>query len=361
MYLSNLTVFNFKNYEQGEFSFSSTANAFTGLNGSGKTNMLDAIHYLCLCKSFFNSTDASNIKHGETFFSIKGIFETDDQTDEILIAAKTDQKKSIKRNLKEYTRIVDHIGIFPLVMVAPADQELITGGSEERRKLMDSIICQYNSSYLDSLMSYNRVLLQRNTLLKQASKSGVYDATLFQVWEEQLETFANKIFEIRSTFIEDFIPFFNKFYSFLTQEKEIVSIRYISQLKENSLSDLLLQNAHRDRVLQYTSVGVHKDDLELLLNNYSVKKIGSQGQQKSFVLALKLAQFELMRQATGKKPILLLDDIFDKLDINRITRLMELVSNEQFGQIFITDTNENHIQQIFDSIKVPLKIFRTPD
>jgi DNA replication and repair protein RecF len=361
MYLSNLTVFNFKNYEEGEFSFSSNANAFTGLNGSGKTNMLDAIHYLCLCKSFFNSTDTSNIKHGESFFSIKGIFETDEQSDEILIATKSGQKKSIKRNLKEYTRIADHIGIFPIVMVAPADQELITGGSEERRKLMDSIICQYNASYLDSLMSYNRVLLQRNTLLKQASKSGVYDATLFQVWEEQLETFANKIFEIRSTFIENFIPYFNKFYSFLTQDKEVVSIRYISQLKEHSLSDLLLQNAHRDRVLQYTTVGIHKDDLELLLNNHAVKKIGSQGQQKSFVLALKLAQFELMRQTTGKKPILLLDDIFDKLDINRITRLMELVSNEQFGQIFITDTNEIHIQQIFDSIKVPLKIFRTPD
>jgi DNA replication and repair protein RecF len=357
MYLRRLTLFNFKNYPEVEFDFSHQANALTGLNGSGKTNILDAIYYLCLCKSYFNATDNSSIKHGENFFSIHGFFELNENTEEILINLKQGQKKSIKRNLKEYQKLGDHIGILPIVMVAPVDQELITGGSEERRKLMDSIICQYDRSYLEDLLNYNRALMQRNALLKQAGKTGLDDPSLMQIWDERLSTFSVKIYKARKEFIERFIPLFNQFYTYLTNDAEQVSVAYESQLHEDDLLTLLERNAHRDRILHYTTSGTHKDDLELLLNGYPVKRIGSQGQQKSFVLAMKLAQFELISKAKGVKPILLLDDIFDKLDFLRIQRLMELVNRETFGQIFITDTKATHIQEIFNSIDVPLRIF----
>ena len=357
MYLQKLTLFNFKNYPEAEFEFSAQVNALTGLNGSGKTNILDAIHYLCLSKSYFQSADNVSIRHGEAFFSINGVFKLDDRTEEIFVGLKSGQKKILKRNLKEYQKLGEHIGLLPIVIVAPVDQELIIGGSEDRRKLMDSIICQYDHPYLDNLMNYNRALQQRNAFLKQAAKTGIDDISLLQIWDERLAHYAAKIYEARQQFIERFIPLVNKFYAFLTQEKESVSVRYDSQLHNDSLGALLEKNAHRDRILQYTTSGTHKDDLELLLNNYPVKRIGSQGQQKSFVLAIKLAQFDLMRQTKGVKPILLLDDIFDKLDLNRITRLIELVNQDTFGQIFITDTQEKHIKGVFESINTPLKIF----
>ncbi|CAN5609384.1 DNA replication and repair protein RecF [soil metagenome] len=357
MFLKNLSLFNFKNYTEAEFQFEQGANAITGENGSGKTNILDAIHYLCLCKSYFHSTDSLNIRHEQGFFSIHGHFDIDGNSEDIFVGLKSGQKKIVKRNQKEYQRLGEHIGFLPVVMVAPVDHELITGSSELRRKLMDSIICQYDRPYLDDLINYNRVLQQRNAMLKQTAKGGVEDPSLWLVWDEQLNHYGARIFAAREHFIERFVPLFNRFYNYLTQEKETVSVKYESQLQKDSLLNLLQRNAQRDRMMQYTTAGIQRDDLELLLNDYPVKRTGSQGQQKSFVLAMKLAQFELMREAKGVKPILLMDDIFDKLDVMRITRLMELVSQDTFGQIFITDTREDHVKEVFKSINVPLQIY----
>jgi len=357
VHLSRLTLFNFKNYAEAEFNFSGGANAFTGLNGSGKTNILDAIHYLCLCKSYFNSADTQAIRHGESFFSVSGAFELEDTVEEIVVVVKSGQKKSVKRNQKEYQRLGDHVGLLPVVMEAPVDQELITGGSEERRKLMDAIICQFDHQYLEHLVAYNRVLQQRNALLKQSARTGVSDANLWQVWDEQLAFYGRKVFESRKVFMEHFLPLFVSSYQYLTGERELAGIQYVSQLSEEPLENILTRNLQKDMVLQYTSAGVHRDDLVLSLNGYPVKRTGSQGQQKSVILALKLAQFHIIREAKGIKPLLLLDDIFDKLDLSRITRLMELVSRDTFGQLFLTDTSEEHVQDVFSRIGVPLQVF----
>jgi DNA replication and repair protein RecF len=359
MYLKRLTIFSFKNYKEAEFEFEPGANALTGANGSGKTNVLDAIHYLGLCKSYFHSTDSINVMHGSNFFSIGGKFflKDNDFADEVFVGMKSGSKKVVKRNHKEYQKLSEHIGLLPVVMVAPVDQVLITGSGEERRRLMDSIISQYDQRYLDILVSYNRILQQRNSLLKNTPRGAMPDESLLQIINEQLANAGTLIYDVRRDFISKFVPIFNKYYSFLTDDKEKVDVEYVSKLSEQPMMELLVQSIYKDLALQYTSVGIHRDDLELLLNKYPVRKIGSQGQQKSFVLAIKLAQFELISQYSGVKPLLLLDDIFDKLDVHRITRLMELVSNETFGQIFITDTTDTHIRDVFEKINVPLKIF----
>lgn len=359
MYLSRLALFNFKNYSEAEFDFSPGANALTGANGSGKTNILDAIHYLCLCKSYFHSTDSLNIRHDSAFFSIAGKFHLGEGEggDDVFVGMKAGQKKIVKRNQKEYNRFSEHIGLLPVVMVAPIDQELITGPGDERRKLMDNIISQYDHLYLENLVNYNKVLQQRNALLKQSGKGAYVEASMWQIWDEQLAVYGTRIHEARKEFIARFVPVFNRYYAYLTDDSEQVNFGYESKLHVEPLISLLQKAHSRDLMLQYTSVGVHRDDLELLLNNYPVKKIGSQGQQKSFVLAVKLAQFELIKESSGVKPFLLLDDIFDKLDIHRITRLMELVSNDTFGQLFITDTAEEHIRGVFERINVELKVF----
>lgn len=357
MFLKSLTLFNFKNYAEAELTFAEGVNAFTGDNGSGKTNILDAIHYLCLCKSYFNSSDTHAIRHQEAFFSIKGAFDLNGKEEEILVLVKGGQKKSVKRNQKEYPRLGDHIGLLPVVMEAPVDQELIIGGSEERRKLMDSIICQYDHGYLDDLIAYNRILQQRNALLKQTARGAYTDPSMWQVWNEQLAMYGHKVYDARKEFVKNFLPFFESSYAYLTQENEHAYIEYISSLENESMEDMLNKSLQKDLALQYTSTGVHKDDLLFTLNKYPVKRIGSQGQQKSVILALKLAQFQIIKSTCGLKPILLLDDIFDKLDIKRITRLMELVSKETFGQLFITDTQEEHVKSVFESIGVPLRVF----
>jgi DNA replication and repair protein RecF len=297
--------------------------------------------------------------HGSNYFSIGGKFflKDNDFADEVFVGMKSGSKKVVKRNHKEYQKLSEHIGLLPVVMVAPVDQILITGSGEERRRLMDSIISQYNHHYLDMLVTYNRILQQRNSLLKSTPKGLMPDDSLLQIINEQLSNAGTQIFQMRKEFIDRFIPIFNKYYSFLTDDKEHVGLEYVSKLSEESLLDLLKTSIYKDLALQYTSVGIHRDDLELLLNKYPVRKIGSQGQQKSFVLAIKLAQFELISEFSGVKPLLLLDDIFDKLDTHRITRLMELVSNDTFGQIFITDTTDTHIREVFEKINVPLKIF----
>jgi len=356
VFLRRLTLFNFKNYSEAEFTFSGGANALTGPNGSGKTNILDAIHYLCLCKSYFGTGDRLSVRHDAAFFSISGTFMMENTEEEILVHFRQGQKKSVKRNQKEYPRLGDHIGLLPLVTEAPVDQQIIHGGSEERRRFMDPIICQYDHQYLDALMNYNRVLQQSNAFLKKANQ-GNADVAMREVWDEQLSSLGMIIHEARRRFIASFTGIFARYYDYLSGEKEVAEVTYTSQLDHKTMQQVLGENLHKDSLMQFTTAGVHRDDLQLLMDGHPVRKLGSQGQQKCVVLALKLAQFQMIRDARGIKPILMLDDIYDKLDAFRITRLMELVSQDTFGQIFLTDTNEEHVSGIFKRLDIPLQVF----
>jgi len=361
MLLRKLTLINFKNYREATIEFNDAVNCFTGKNGSGKTNLLDAIHYLSMTKSYFSSSDTQNILHGEQMFIIQGEFEVDGATESVMCSVRHGQKKQFTRNTEEYDRLSDHIGAFPVVMIAPTDQELITEGSEVRRKFIDSIISQYDHIYLDNLMKYNQVLLQRNSLLKQAALKSFVDWSTFSVWDEQLLFYGDKIFGKRHEFVKGFEPIFNKFFSFISGNNEPAGISYESKLNSDSFQELLFTNRSKDFDFQYTTTGIHKDDLVFTLKGYPVRKFASQGQQKSLVIALKLAQFSYLCNLGFSKPIVLLDDIFDKLDEGRVSRLMELVSNDEFGQLFLTDTHKNRVQEVFSGIKVPLKLFNVDE
>ncbi|TKB98580.1 DNA replication/repair protein RecF [Pedobacter cryophilus] len=357
MYLKNLSLINFKNYDEAMLSFSEGANAFTGNNGAGKTNLLDAIHYLSLCKSYFNPIDSQQIKQDRDLFMIQGTFDRNDSDELISCGIKKNQKKQFKRNKKEYQRLADHIGLFPLVMISPNDTSLILDGSEERRKFIDTVISQTDAKYLDELIIYNKTLQNRNALLKQIAETGRYDPTLLEIFDEQLVRAGNKIFEKRKAFMESFISIFNEHYKYLSDEAELVQLIYESPLFLADFETLLKKSVERDRILQRTSVGIHKDELTFQIHGMPLKKFGSQGQQKSFLIALKLAKYSFLYQQKGFKPLLLLDDIFDKLDDLRMTKLMKMVSEEDFGQIFITDTNAERVERIFEEIGVDLKLF----
>lgn len=359
MQLDRLTLFQFRNYAQAEFQFGPGVNALVGPNGSGKTNVLDAIHYLCLCKSYFGGGDAHAMRHGDQFFSVAGTFLREGKSDEVLVSVKTGQKKTIRFNQKDVPRLRDHIGKLPLVMEAPVDQELVIGGSEERRRMMDSIICQMDQAYLDDLMAYNKVLMQRNALLKQVALGSHADASLWQIWDEQLVMYALRVFQAREAFISRFAPVFSDAYAFISGGAEEVGLYYKSSLRDEDFSNQLEKNMQRDLSLQYTGAGTHKDDLVFSLNHLPLRRVGSQGQQKTFVLALKLAQFRLMSESLEATPILLLDDIFDKLDPQRVERLLQWVSAREFGQIFLTDTQERHVSEVFGHTGTPFRVFET--
>ena len=356
MWIKHLSVLNFKNYSEFSIDFSSGVNAFSGDNGAGKTNLLDALHYLSLCKSYFNPIDSQQIKQGTDFFMLQGVFQKSEEEDIISCSLKRNQKKQFKRNKKEYSRLADHIGLFPLVMISPNDSIIITEGSEERRRFMDNVISQTDSHYLDLLINYNRVLQSRNRLLKQA-KHGTLDLNLLAVYNEQLVEPGNRIYAQRKLFMESFNDRFNKHYAFLTDNAEPVTLLYDSQLNNEDFNDILIQSAERDQFLERTTSGIHKDDLILTVNGMPLKKFGSQGQQKSFLIALKLAQYSYLVERKAYKPLLLLDDIFDKLDDKRIKRLMEMVSRDEFGQIFITHTNADKIKDVFKNIPCDLRTF----
>lgn len=357
MWLKNLTLLNFKNYHTADLSFSKTVNAFVGNNGAGKTNLLDAVHYLCLCKSYFNPIDSQQIKTGEDLFLVQGDFERDDKNEKISCGLKRSQKKSFKRNKKEYDKLADHIGLFPVVMISPYDINIIMDGSEERRRFIDNVISQTDSRYLDELIIYNKHLLNRNALLKQIAATRTLDVALLQILDEQLVHSGNVIFEKRKQFLLDFIPFFDQHYQFLTNGAEQVSLTYQSQLNEQRFDVLLAQSIDRDRLLERTTTGIHKDELQFEIAAMPLKKFGSQGQQKSFLIALKLAQYSYLQKFKSFKPLLLLDDIFDKLDQHRIHKLMEMVSHKDFGQIFITDTDKRRVKEVFEEIKVEIDLF----
>ena len=362
MYLKRLTLANFKNYSQADFSFSDKINCFVGNNGVGKTNLLDSIHYLSFCKSFFSTVDVQNIRHGEDFFAIHGnYFRTSDIPELVQCIQKKNQRKRFLLNKKEYDRLADHIGNFPLVMISPYDRDLINDGSELRRKYIDSVISQFDKIYLDDLIHYNKALIQRNALLKSFADQHSYDASSLEIWDEQLIHKGEQIYSMRKEFLEKFIPIFRHYFNYISDGSETVDIRYVSQLTGSSFRELLSNAISRDRAALYSTVGIHKDDLEFEIGGYPIKKFGSQGQQKSFVVAIKLAQFEYTMSIKGYKPILLLDDVFDKLDDLRVHQLIRLVSEHSFGQVFITDTSEVRIRSIFDAMEIDHKIFRIPD
>ncbi|MCT4615297.1 MAG: DNA replication/repair protein RecF [Marinifilaceae bacterium] len=357
MLLDKLSLINYKNIKELELDFSPKINCIIGNNGVGKTNLLDSIYYLSFCKSYFSSTDTTNINHDEKFMVLEGIYKKNDKTELLNCGVKRGQKKVFKRNKKEYKKLIDHIGLFPLVMISPSDDRLITDGSEERRKYMDGVISQYDRMYLENLIKYNRVLQQRNKLLKNFAANGYFDADSLEVYDLQLMEYGNKIFDKRKEFLDKLIPVFQYYYTFISGDKELVSLEYKSQLFEFGF-DSLLQNARmKDQFAQYTTVGIHKDDLLLKLGNYNIKKMGSQGQKKTFLIALKMAQFEFLKELSAIKPILLLDDIFDKLDASRVEAIVKLVSEERFGQIFISDTNRDHLDSILKNISMEYKLF----
>lgn len=356
MILKRISILNYKNLEQVELSFSPKLNCFFGQNGMGKTNLLDAVYFLSFCKSAGNPIDSQNICHDADFFVIQGFYEAADGTlEEIYCGMKRRQKKQFKRNKKEYTRLSDHIGFLPLVMVSPADSELIAGGSDERRRFMDVVISQYDKEYLDALIRYNKALVQRNTLLKSEQP---VEEELFLVWEEMMAQAGEVVFRKREAFIREFIPIFQSFYSFISQDREKVGLSYDSHARDASLLEVLKESRARDQIMGYSLRGVHKDELNMLLGGFPIKREGSQGQNKTYLVALKLAQFDFLKRTGTTVPLLLLDDIFDKLDASRVEQIIKLVAGDSFGQIFITDTNREHLDRILHKVGSDYKMFR---
>jgi len=358
MYLQKLSLVNFKNLESQSFDFQQKINCFVGNNGVGKTNILDAIYYLSFAKSYFNSIAGQNIRHGEAFFMIEGDYILNDRTEKIVCSLKKGQKKILKRNGKNYEKFSEHIGQLPLVIISPADRDLVTEGSDTRRKFIDGVISQQNKNYLKDILSYNKVLTQRNALLKYFAANRTFDALNLEVYNEQLSEYGARIYKVRKAFLEKFIPIFNEKYQIISADKESVNLVYKSQLNDFSIKELLQKSLEKDKMLQYTSSGIHKDDLSFEIGEYPIKKFGSQGQQKSYLIALKFAQFEFIKQQTDVLPILLLDDIFDKLDESRVLQIINLVDNDEFGQIFITDTHSERTENIVKQSNKPYQIFK---
>ncbi len=357
MHLEKISLLNYKNFSDIECEFDSKINCFVGNNGRGKTNMLDAIYHLSFGKSYFNPIATQNIRHGEDFFVIEGKFQLNGREEKIVCSLKRNVKKVIRRNGKAYDKLSEHIGLLPLVIISPADRDLIIEGSETRRKFMDGVISQSDPEYLHALITYQKAVSQRNALLKYFAANHTFDADTLEVYNQQLEVHGQYIYGKRADFLKNFVPVFREQYGLISGGSEIVNLVYNSGLHEASLSELLAANLERDKALQYTSVGVHKDDLDFEIESYPIKKFGSQGQQKSFLIALKVAQFHLLKKRVGTTPILLLDDIFDKLDENRVAHIISLVEDENFGQIFISDTHADRTEKIIKEIHQTYKMF----
>jgi len=357
MFLKKISLFNYKNFSEASFEFDSKINCFVGKNGIGKTNVLDAIYLLAYGKSYFNPLAVQNIKHNEEFFVVDGEFEKAKRSHQIVSSFKKGQKKILKKNGKPYEKFSDHIGFIPLVMISPADNDLIIEGSETRRKFIDSVISQLNTSYLQQLIQYQKIIIQRNALLKYFALNHVFETDTLSIYNEQLDELGQKIFEKRKQFISEFLPIFIKHHRAISGSEETVQLVYESHLFETNTLNLLDQNIAKDRALQYTSVGIHKDDLSFQIDGFPIKKFGSQGQQKSFLIALKLAQFEFVKKQSGEKPILLFDDIFDKLDEIRVSKIVAMVNQEEFGQLFISDTHPERTENIVKTTHQSYKIF----
>lgn len=357
MILQNISILNYKNIESANLGFSPKINCFIGDNGEGKTNLLDAIYFLSFTHSMASNIDSQMMRHGCDFFMLQGHYLQDDgeTEEEVYAGMKRGVKKQFKRNKKSYKRIAEHIGLIPLIIVSPDDAVLIAGGSEERRKLLDIVISQYDNVYIDYLVRYNKALQQRNALLKMEEEP---DPTLLSLWEEEMASNGEEIYHRRKDFVERFIPVFNEIYSRISGEKEQVSLRYISHCDRGPLLDVIQRDRLKDRAVGYSLHGIHRDDLEILIGGYPMKREGSQGQNKTYVISLKLAQFDFLRQTnSATTPLLLLDDIFDKLDAKRVEKIISIVSGDSFGQIFITDTNRDHLDRILKHSNSDYKIF----
>jgi len=366
MILKRLSILNYKNIGEAQLELSPKMNCFIGSNGMGKTNVLDAVYYLSFCRSASNPIDSQVIRHEEPFCMIEGQYQTvgaesqepmaNSEQLTISVGMKRGQKKHFKRNKKEYKRLSEHIGLIPLVVVAPADAMLIEGGSEERRKLMDMVIAQYDRSYIDALSRYNNALQQRNILLKMEDPAP--DPLLMQLWEEQMAEAGETLYEKRRAFVDELIPLFQEYYQHISGGQERVGLTYVSHCQRGPLLEVIQRDRHKDMAVGYSLHGVHRDDLEFTLDGHLMKREGSQGQNKTYVIALKLAQFDFLKRTGAKTtPLLLLDDIFDKLDAQRVEQIVRLVSNDNFGQIFITDTNRDHLDQILSTTSLDYKIF----
>lgn len=360
MILKRISIVNYKNIQAANLDLSPKINCLIGHNGAGKTNFLDAVYYLSFCKSAFGSRDSQLFTHGRDFFVIDGSYTADDgQEENIYCGMKRGQKKHFKRNKKEYRRLSQHIGLIPLVFVSPSDSILIEGFSEERRKLMDVVISQYDHPYIEALTNYNKALQQRNSLLKQEEEP---DAALLDLWEEKMAESGSVIYEARTRFVDELIPVFRSIYNRIAHDSEEVSLRYVSHGQRGDLLDVIRRDRTKDRAVGYSLHGVHRDDLEMLIDGYPMKLEGSQGQNKTFALALKLAQFNFLRRTVSHAtPLLLLDDIFDKLDSRRVEQIVGLVAGEDYGQIFITDTNRENLDRILDHCGPEYKIFTVDD
>lgn len=356
MHLTNLSLLNFKNYDQADLEFCPKINCLVGENGVGKTNLLDAVHYLALCKSNLNPVDTQNIRYDQEFCVIQGQFIRLDKEENIYCGIRKQKKKQFKRNNKEYQKLSEHIGLIPLVMISPADYSLIQGGSEERRRLMNGVVGQYNRPYLENIIAYNRTLNQRNRLLKEVHQPGV-NSDLLEVLDEQLVRYGTPVHAERRAFVEKLTPVFQRFYEHVSGNREQVVLTYASHLDEQEFGPALKASLDKDRAVQYTTVGIHKDDLLMSLGEHPLKKVGSQGQQKTYLVALKLAEFEFMRETMEATPLLLLDDIFDKFDAFRVRQIIQLVAENNFGQIFITDTNEERLNTILKDIPAEHRIY----
>ena len=357
MHLKRLSLINYKSFSSKELEFSPVINCFVGNNGVGKTNILDAIYHLSFGKSYFNPVSTQNIKHGTEFFVIDGEFEKEERSEKIICSFKKGAKKVIKRNGKAYERFSEHIGFLPLVIISPADRDLIIEGSETRRKFIDGVISQSDKAYLSNLIAYNKVLTQRNSLLKYFVANQTFSVDTLTIYNDQLHQYGTALFEKRKEFLETFIPIFKEQYAAISDQEEQIDLSYESKLSETPLKNLLEENLAKDRIVQYTSVGIHKDDLNFTIAGYPIKKFGSQGQQKSFLIALKLAQFHFIKQQSKTTPILLLDDVFDKLDENRVSQLIAFVEQENFGQLFLSDTHLERTERVVKRTQQEYKIF----
>ncbi|MFD2828185.1 DNA replication/repair protein RecF [Leeuwenhoekiella polynyae] len=358
MILKALSLINYKNFETASFTLDSKINCFVGNNGVGKTNVLDAVYHLSFGKSYFNPITTQNINHDAEFFVIDGVYEKNEREEKVIVSAKRGQKKVIKRNGKVYERFSDHIGFLPLVIISPADRDLIIEGSETRRKFMDGVISQSDKNYLDTLIKYNKTLSQRNALLKYFSANHTFNPETLAIYNEQMTALGTIIHTKRKDFLEAFTPIFKKRYAAISGDKEEVKLKYKSQLNDTPLDHLFTENLKKDRALQYTSVGTHRDDLSFKIESHPIKKFGSQGQQKSYLIALKLAQFDFIKIQSNTTPILLLDDIFDKLDESRVMQIIDLVNDESFGQLFISDTHADRTEAIVKEIHQTYKLFK---
>ncbi len=354
MRLNSLSILNYKNIREADLAFSPKINCFIGNNGMGKTNILDAIYFLSFCKSHSNSIDSQNIMHDAEFCLLQGKYSLGENTEEIYCGMKLRQKKQFKRNKKEYERLSDHIGLLPLVLVSPDDSVLISEGSDERRKFVDGVISQYNKTYLNNLLQYNNALKQRNAILKSEVP---VDHSVLDLWEDQMAVYGTYIYEQRRKFIDEFVPIFQNFYTYISCGNEQISLTYQSQHEDRDIKERMILTRERDFALGYSTQGIHKDELEMNLDGYPIKRVGSQGQNKTYLISLKLAQFDFLKRTHNLSPLLLLDDIFDKLDSIRVKKIVELVSGETFGQIFITDTNREHLDLILHQLNQQASIF----